>query len=168
MKLLKVPYTKQIDESACGAACLEMVYKYYGINNISQEDLMNLYKELEPHGSGYYRMTTDTLILDARKKGLKAVWLRANYTNKFDCLELLKILIDKEVPIIVCQQASQENALLGHFRIVIGFDDQFVYLHDPNFQIAGNELRWSIEDFVSLWQPTGANVTGGILCVITK
>ncbi len=167
--MLKIPYIKQINPNACGAAALEMVYKFYGLENVSQEELMQKYQELEPHGSGNYRMSTDTLITDAREKGFESTWLRANYTNKQDCLSLLKILVEtKKIPVIVCQKFTDEMPLIGHFRIVIGVDNDSIYLHDPNVEIGGEKLKWTLDKFFNFWQPTGQNVTGGILCLITR
>ena len=62
MKSLKIPYIPQININACGAAALEMIYKYYGLNDVNQQELMKKYQELEPHGSGNFRLTTDNLI----------------------------------------------------------------------------------------------------------
>lgn len=59
MKLLKVPYITQFDPNACGPAVLHMIYEYYDLKNVSQEIIFDIYQELEPHGSGNLRMTTE-------------------------------------------------------------------------------------------------------------
>ena len=169
MKILKVPYIKQINSNSCGAAVLEMVYKYYGIENVSQEELMDRYKELEPHGSGNYRMATDTLVADAKEKGFKSECLRANYKSAKDCFSLLRENIEiKKIPVIVCQKFTDEEPLIGHFRVVIGMDENSIYLHDPHLETGGERLKWSLDKFINFWQPTGDNVTGGIFCLISK
>ncbi|MEK9131919.1 MAG: C39 family peptidase [Patescibacteria group bacterium] len=169
MKKLQVPYRKQFNNNACGPAVLEMVYEYYGYTNISQEEILNQYKELEPHGSGNLRMITSSLIQDARKRGLSAGWARVNYSSLSDSIVVLKILIENSrIPIIVCQKFSDQQPQIGHFRIVIGVDEKYVYLNDPHPTLGGQDIQWSIEKFMDFWQPTGENVTGGVFCIIHK
>lgn len=169
MKILKIPYIPQININACGAAVLEMVYKYYGLKDISQQELMDKYQELEPHGSGNFMMTTDNLIQDARARGFNAWWAKANYLSAQDSISLLKLLVEKNgVPVIVCQKFSEQEPLIGHFRIVVGIDDDSVYLYDPYVKLDGSKLQWSVNKFMEFWQPTGQNVTGGIFCFISK
>jgi len=89
-KKLGVPYIPQINENACGAAVLEMVYKYYGLENISQDEIFNKYKEFEPYGSGNIRLSTDNLVSDALGRGFLSFWARGDYNNKENSINLLK------------------------------------------------------------------------------
>jgi predicted double-glycine peptidase len=165
--MLAVPYIKQINSNACGAAALEMVYKFYGVENLSQDQLMQKYQEFEPHGSGNYRMSSDALVNDARERNFDAVLFRADYTDKQNCLALLNDLVEvRRIPVIVCQKFTNEQHLMGHFRVVIGVSEDSVYLHDPFLDVEGNEAQWTLDQFVEFWQPTGENVTGGIGCLI--
>ena len=169
MKLLKVPYIAQFNSNACGAAVLQMIYEYYGLQDVSQEILFNTYQELEPRGSGNLRMTTDALVQDSRERGFNSGWSRVNYSSNEDSINLLKILVLKnKIPIIVCQKFTEDHPTIGHFRIVLGIDEGFVYLHDPNNEIGGPKLKWPINKFMDFWQWTGDNVTGGIFCYISK
>lgn len=168
MKALKVPYFPQININACGAAVLEMVYKYYGRESFFQQELMKRYQELEPHGSGNFRLSTSNLVNDAREKGFNAGWARANWRSTTDVLALLQWSLNSGVPLIVCQKFTVEQPLIGHFRIVVGLDKENVYLHDPNLEIGGKNLKWPISKFVDFWQETGQNVTGGVFVFIIK
>jgi predicted double-glycine peptidase len=169
MQLLKVPYTPQFNINACGAAVLEMVYKYYGLKKVSQEEILTKYQELEPHGSGNFRITTDNLIQDARTRGFISGWARANYSNELESTALLRILVgEMKIPIIVCQKFTETQPLIGHFRIVLGIDGESVYFHDPSAEIGGPNIQWPISKFIDFWQKTGDNVTGGIFCFIAK
>lgn len=168
MKKLEVPYISQIDINTCGAAALEMVYQYYGLQEFSQQELMDKYKELESHGSGNFQLTTDTLIFDARSKGFNAGWIRANWVNPTDSVSLLRMIINADIPPIVCQTFTNSQPLIGHFRVVLGIDESKVYLHDPNLEIGGENIEWSLEKFLYFWRQTGNNVTGGILIFISK
>lgn len=106
---------------------------------------------------------------DSRKRGFISGWSRVNYLNIEDSINLLKILVvDNKIPIIVCQKFTEEQPIIGHFRIVLGIDENFVYLHDPNSEIGGLKLKWSINKFMDFWQWTGDNVTGGVFCFISK
>ncbi len=76
---------------------LEMVYKYYGVGSVSQEEkLMRQYQELEPHGSGNLRITTDSLVTNAQEKGFESEWRRANYLSISECSKLLRKLIKEK------------------------------------------------------------------------
>ncbi len=166
---LKVPYIAQINENACGAAVLEMVYKYYGLENISQQEIFNKYKELEPHGSGNNRFSTDSLVSDSLERGLLSFLARADYDNEESSIRLLKWLTTGlKIPVIVCQKFTDQQPLLGHFRIVVGVKDNIIYIHDPHSENGGAFQEWGFEKFMEFWKPTGANVTGGIFVVIKK
>jgi len=168
MKLLEVPYIPQINVNACGAAVLEMIYGYYDQKGFSQKELLEKYQELEPHGSGNFRLSTNNLVVDAREKGYNAGWARAGWHSGPDVVALLRTMVSSKVPLIVCQKFTAEKPLIGHFRIVIGIDEENVYLHDPSPEVGGENLKWPIDKFVDFWQETGQNVTGGIFVFITR
>ena len=167
MKNLSVPFVYQYNSNACGAAALEIIYKYFEVSNISQEDIFEKYKKLEPHGSGNYYISTGDLISDARSRDFHAEKYQINY-NSIENISLLKELLEQEIPIIVCQQYTKEKPLIGHFRVVIGIDNDFVYFHDPSQKIGGENLKQSYQEFFDYWQPTGKNVIGGRFYVISK
>lgn len=164
-----VPYVSQINENACGAAVLEMIYKYYGLDNISQEGIFNKYKKLEPHGSDNFILSTDSLVSDAQGRGFLSFWARTDYNDKENSSDLLRRLtIDSKIPVIVCQKFTDELPLIGHFRIVVGVRGNIVYLHDPHAKNGGAFKKWEINKFMEFWKPTGKNVTGGVFIVIKK
>jgi hypothetical protein len=114
-------------------------------------------------------MTTDNLVHDARTRGFNSGWARVNYSSAEDSVGLLKVLVKgKKIPVIVCQKFTETQPLIGHFRIVLGMDKKNVYLHDPSIEIGGANISWPINKFMDFWQPTGANVTGGIFCYFCK
>jgi len=166
-RLSKTPYVKQFNENACGPAVLEMIYRYYGIKNVSQEKIYEEYRELDSHSPGNYLMTTDNIVIDARKRGFASFWGRADYDNIENTVKLLKVFIEKlKTPVIVCQKFSEEEPLIGHFRIVLSLDKDFIYLHDP--YIGVRFQKWPIQKFFDFWKPTGLNVTGGVFIIIKK
>jgi len=168
MRLLEVPYVQQFNNNACGAAVLEMIYRFYGFYNVSQQEIFETYSELEPHGSRNLRITTDNLVRDARSKGFNARRERVDYSNEKECITIIENFFAKGIPIIVCQKFTNAQPKIGHFRIVLGIDSSNVYLHDPNSEMEGPELKWPIKQFIDCWQPTGQNVIGGVYVIITK
>lgn len=166
---LNVPYIPQINNNACGAAVLEMVYRYYRLKDVSQSNLYDTYRVLEPHGSGNLRFDTDSLVADASGRGFLASWKRARYEDKKSVINLFKELVQKnKLPIIVCQKFTDEQPLIGHFRVVVGISREKVYVHDPHVTLGGAYQEWPVEKFIDFWKPTGQNVTGGIYVVIKK
>lgn len=164
INLIEVPYIQQNDINSCGAAALEMIYKYYGLYEISQDDIFNKYKKLEPHGSGNYYIEVEDLIADSQSRGFTAEWFRS--AVDYSGINKLKELVDQGIPVVVCQQVSKEDSLMGHFRIVTGVDNLYVYLHDP--LRGGDGIKWYHKKFLSFWKKTGLNVTGGVTIIIKK
>ena len=81
-------------------------------------------------------------------------------------ISVLKNIIMRGVPIIVCQQYTKEQSIIGHFRIVVGIGNKYIYLHDPDRNFGGKNIRWTHEKFFNYWQATGMNVTGGTYFLI--
>lgn len=166
--MLKVPYIVQNDVTHCGGAALEMVFKHLKNNKVTQDEIFEKYKNLEPHDTGNFRIKTDDLVAEARLQGFRASVGKDLLMAHADTRELLDLFINKlKLPIIVCQQFPQ-NPLLGHFRVVTGFENDVVTFHDPHPQIGGRFMKMSLVDFIAAWQPTGNNVTGGIYIWVRK
>lgn len=146
-QLIEFPDTRQSTDYSCGAAALQAVLYYYGTDK--RED--QLRKELG---------TTDkdgtepnAIVRVARKHGLTAE-LKKNGT-----VDDLKKYVDKSVPVIVAFQAwgdkkdyaKDEN---GHYGVVIGYDDRFIYIEDPSLLNYG---KIAIKDFEKRWHDTDKN-----------
>ncbi|MDB4984654.1 MAG: hypothetical protein JWM20_833 [Patescibacteria group bacterium] len=161
MNTLNVPFCKQTNGVSCGAACLVMIYEFYGMHSVTQEDILDKYKIQDPHNQGMRILTSD-LVSDARLRGFTSSIIAADITDIKSSMALIKTFIKRGVPIITCQQYSQEKSLSGHFRVVIGIDEKDVIFHDPNDLLENGALqKMTHESFFELWQPTGENVTGG-------
>ncbi len=128
---------------------------------------MEQYRELEPYGSGNYRIQTETLVTDANKMGLNASWDRVDYTNNSECVKTIKSFLEEKVPLIVCQKLNNKYPAIGHFRIIVGIDDNHIYYHDPYF-VDGANVKCKIDKFLGLWEHTGQNVTGGVYCSMRR
>ena len=166
MNLTDIPYVAQFRQGACGAAILEMLYGYYGLH-VTQQEIFEKYASLELHGSGKYAISTDNIVEDARSRGFYAYWARANYEDTVKCIGVLRDMVRAQIPTIVCQKFTDEQPLLGHFRLILDVTPTSVVLHDPKQEIGGPRLEWSTEKFMDFWQPTGLNVTGGVYISIS-
>lgn len=166
-KPLDVPYVAQINNTACGAASLEMIYRYYGMSDVAQEDIYKGYQEIEPEFGRVSRISTADLVSDAQHRGFQSFWKRVNYRDKDESLIILRKYLNHKVPIIVCQQWNKESSKIGHFRVVVDVDEENnVFFYDP--EKTGGLIKWPIDQFMDYWQPTGQNVTGGVYVIIEK
>jgi len=166
MNILPVPFIRQIHIDSCGAAALEMVYKYYGIENISQEEIFNGSKKHDI-GNGRFILKEETLVSDAENRDFCAQILQFTFENIKDMAETLNVSIECKIPLIVCQQ-SEENSVLGHYRIVIGVDKKNIYFQDPNMRKNFKYMKWPHEKFFNHWKPNGKTVLGNTCTIITK
>lgn len=166
---MNIPFINQINENSCGAAVLEMIYKYYGVTNVSQNDIFEKYKQSEPHNSGNFRIKTADLISDAKDRGLYSGYYKIPDLTELSGIELfLKQILNDGVCIIVEQQYLEPRSLVGHFRVITDVGDNFISFHDPHPTTGGANLNWSTSKFLDYWTETGLNVTGGIMVLISN
>ena len=103
----------------------------------------------------------DVIVDYARKREFMSDWGRVR-PDPVELVKQVKHFTETEnLPIIVCQQWRQ-NPNLGHYRVVIGIDDEGVVFHDPEPGVGGPNLQLSLSEFMDQWRPTGGNVTGGV------
>ena len=133
---LDVPYVSQGHRFWCGPATLVMVLNFWGDNVTQQEIVSEIYFE-EKNITSYSDM-----VKFAKKRGLSAFWCEANLT-------FVEEQISKGYPVIVLQQYSAIDDY-GHYRVVIGFNEQYILTHDP---VKGSNHIMSKKDFCDLWQP---------------
>ncbi|MBU1164977.1 C39 family peptidase [Patescibacteria group bacterium] len=163
---IQVPYSQQYNNSACGAACLVMVYKHYGLKDITQQEIFEKNKEQEPHGTGATRIATSDLVNDAKERGFNSYSGQVDYSNNDKSIEFVKQTIKNKIPLIVCQQWKKDRAILGHFRVVVGYSNKYICVHDPDLEDGSRKQKWSYEKFMDYWQRTGDNVIGGQYVII--
>lgn len=163
MEPLPVFYRQQFNDHACGAAALEMLCKYYGrATAFSQKSVFKRLSHLEPHGSGNYRISSDDLMEAARRRGLHAGWGRVSMDAAERLQQLDYFLEQERVPLIACQKYTDDLPDLGHFRVMLAFDDKSITVHDPCPKFGGASKQWDMEKFIDYWKYTGLNVTGGV------
>ncbi len=129
MKLLPVqPFQETLNQSACAPANLKMLLTYWDLPGKEKTDLeLGAILGTDPELGTTNRAFLDTL----HKFGLEAqVTENATY-------EHIRAWLDKDVPIVVDwftpgRKDYEEGEMPdGHYSIVVGLDDDHIYLQDP-------------------------------------
>lgn len=142
--LTGIPDVRQAEYYSCGAAAFQAILNYYGINSF-ETDLRTMLNTSITHGT--YSWDIERV---ARDMGFSAEWKEnvsfADVENE----------IRQGFPVIVRSQrilgangSWAETNGVGHYMVLFGFDDQYVYLEDP--YILGSRLRMSKDDFIDSW-----------------
>jgi len=134
-----VPFEKWLGKNYCGPACLTMVFNYWDeTRSFSQRKIMD-----EIYDSESQVTYNSDLVLYPRTKGFES------YSFQGD-LRILKDVVGKDIPVIVLTKAIKQIAK-GHYRVVIGFDDDEdqIIFHDPYF---GGRNAMTSKDFMKVWE----------------
>lgn len=136
------PFQETLNASMCGPASLKMVFEYYGIIKTEEElaKLCNVNQELG----------TDDKTM---KKVAESLGFKVEIKN-FSSFEDIKEWLDKNVPLIVDwfspgrMDKKEEEMPDGHSSIVVGLDNEYIYLQDPE---TGGVRKLRREDFYRVW-----------------
>lgn len=132
--MLSIPYFPQINMYACGPAVLQMILAY---NNI-YTDQIALAETLVPTNKG----TDEAELVEALvKHGLYPV------VKEPASLVDIENALKKENLVIVGFLELQRNE--GHYVIVSGYDDIYLYIHDPWI---GPNNPFEKEEFFTRWK----------------
>lgn len=143
MKFLKVkPFQETLHKGYCGPAVLKMVLKYYMIDK-SEKELAKIVGTTKSGG------TDDKALVRVFKKfGLKSkIKNNANFSD-------IKKYLDKDIPVIVDwftkgrKDYPESTVADGHYSIVVGLDEEFIYLQDPEI---GRMRKLAKDDFLRVW-----------------
>jgi ABC-type bacteriocin/lantibiotic exporter with double-glycine peptidase domain len=155
MPVLNVPHVRQAGPTHCGAACLEMVYRYFGITNRTQHDIW-CRNTFRPDGTGHY-LSTQAIIDDLINNGFLVLCGQILLENK-KCNGSLIRTLNNELPIIACKQWNQ-NPSYGHFVVITGLENNTIIYLDPETNSVPK--RKILDDFMNEWRATGPEVIGG-------
>jgi len=134
-----VPFEKWLGRNYCGPACLAMVLNYWDeTRSFSQQKITD-----EIYDSENQATYNSDLVFYPRTKGFESYSFQGN-------LQILKDVVGKDIPVIVLTKAIKQLAK-GHYRVVIGFDDDEdqIIFHDPYF---GGRNAMTSEDFMKVWE----------------
>lgn len=123
----------------CGPASLKMVFDYYGVKKTEKElaKLCGTDKELGTKNEAIKNV--------AEKMGFKVEM------KDHSSFEDIQYWLNKKVPVIVdwfTGGKDESNIADGHYSVVVGLDDKFIYLQDPEL---GGMRKIKRKDFMTVW-----------------
>ncbi len=134
------PYKERMFDS-CGPASLKIVLAFYGVKK-TEKELMVLCKVKSGSGLG---TSAKNIKNAAEKLGFKA---KIKEKSSFKDIEYW---LKKNVPVIVdwFTRGGDKCAIAdGHYSVVAGLDDKFIYLQDPEI---GKMRKMKKDDFMKVW-----------------
>jgi ABC-type bacteriocin/lantibiotic exporter with double-glycine peptidase domain len=142
-KMLKIkPFQETLNASMCGPASIKIVLDYYGIEK-SENELAKLCKVDKNLG------VEDKII----KRVAEQLGFKVIIENDSNLKDIEKWL-DKKVPVIVDWftkgrlDYSESEVADGHYSVVAGLDDKYIYLQDPEI---GRIRKLKRDDFMRVW-----------------
>ena len=142
-RILKIkPFQETLNASMCGPASLKIVLQYYGVD-VTEKELTKIAewnKDLGIDDKGI-------------EKTAKSFGFKVKIKNNSNFKDIEKWL-DKKVPVIVNwftrgrKDYSDSDVADGHYSVVAGFDDKFIYLQDPEI---GKIRKLERDDFMKVW-----------------
>ncbi len=136
------PFQEKLYYSYCGPATLKILFSYYGINK-TEEELAKM--------AGWDRdLGIDDKGIKATAEALGFKVKIKNYSNFQD----IKKWLDKGIPVIVNwftrgrNDYSDSETADGHYAVVMGLDNDFIYLQDPEI---GKMRKLKKYDFMRVW-----------------
>jgi len=142
-KILKLkPFQETLNASMCGPASLKIVLKYYGVEAIE--------KELAKIAGWNRDLGIDE---DGIKKVASSFGFKIKIKNNSNFKDIEKWL-DKKVPVIIDwftrgrRDYSDSDIADGHYSVVAGLDNKFIYLQDPEI---GKIRKLKRDDFMKVW-----------------
>ena len=156
--ILKVPFKQQSQPNTCGAACLEMVLKYYDFN-VSESKIFQKISSKAPQTGRLY-IGTSNLIKFVSENGFDLQYNIKNIVN-------LKPYLKNRFPVIVLQRHTVTDEFFAHFRVVVGFKHKSYIVHDPEKETGANKLIYNTI-LKELWkkQPNGENESDNVFILI--
>jgi len=142
-KMLKVePFQETLNAGMCGPASLKIVLDYYGIEK-SEKELAKLCRHNKNLG-----VDDEKIKRVAGSLGFK---VKIKNSSNFKDIENW---LDKKVPVIVNwftkgrQEYSESEVSDGHYSVVAGLDEKYIYLQDPEI---GKIRKIKRDDFMRVW-----------------
>lgn len=136
------PFQETLHGSFCGPAVIKMVLDFYGIEK-SEAEVAKLSNKDDDLG------ISDKEI----QKVLESFGLKVEI-KLFATFEDIKFWLDKGAPVIVDwitrgrYDYDEDEVADGHYSVVVGLDEEYIYLQDPEVGRIRKMLR---EDFIRVW-----------------
>ena len=143
MELLSVkPFQEPLHKSMCGPASLKMVFDYYGIEK-SEAEIAKMCNVDENLG------TNDKTL----KRAAQELGFTVEIKNE-SSFEDIQDYLSKKIPVIVNWftrgRIDYDDSQVpdGHYSVVVGLDEEFIYLQDPEI---GKLRKIERSDFMKVW-----------------
>lgn len=137
-----VPLVDQGDKPWCGPGSVTMVLQYWSVNISLQE----VGSEIDPEQDGSYPYELVNYINNSYSKFFRLYGFNETNNAEGSALEELKSWIYIDHPVIVSQWLDADKKE-GHYRVVVGYDSDKLYMNDPN----GYEYTADYQLFNYLW-----------------
>lgn len=136
------PFQETLHASMCGPASLKMVLAYYGIEKTEQElaQLAGTDPDLGTSAEGI-------------KKAAESLGFTVEIKDE-STFEDIQAWLEKKVPVIVNWftrgriDYHESDVPDGHLSVMVGLDDEFIYLQDPEI---GKLRKIARDDFMKVW-----------------
>lgn len=162
---ISVPFHYQDNPYYCGPAALEMVFDFYG-EDIPQAEIADVART-HPNETRTGELTRAARFSNvSTSMGMEMPNNITGYTSRkvgyaaFEreglTLDELKALVAQEQSIIVLMNWTQ-NETYGHFRVVIGYNETHIIMHDPwnkalwGGTYGGADTAMTYSTFLLLW-----------------
>ena len=158
-KILTFPDARQATNFSCGAASLQAVLYYYGID-IREDKIVNAL-DVKPTSIIHSGVNPDVL-----KSKIEEIWKLKTIMRQMT-IEDLKKFIDRDIPVIIPMQAWQDEAETkgkidysttyfdGHYIVAIGYTDKYMIFEDPS--LLGNHGYLSYDELNERWHDKDFN-----------
>jgi len=156
-----IPYQQQLSAPygrTCGAAALAMVYASLGLPDCQKA----VWSQIAGEDKDVRRTTGSfRLARHALDRGLSAAVLQA--ARPWDTLASCWFTGAR----VILNHRLRPDSPLGHFSVLAGFDDDEVFVHDPQF---GPFRRLTRDRLLRLWLPSagGSEIVGHVLVAIAS
>ncbi len=126
----------------CGPASLKMVFDYYGIEK-SEEEIAKSAGTTENLGTNE----------EGIRKAAESLGFKVEIKNE-SSFEEIQDYLSKKIPVIVNWftrgrvDYGDSQVPDGHYSVVVGLDDKFIYLQDPEI---GKLRKIERNDFIKVW-----------------
>ncbi len=160
-KILNVPYKSQLDPADanmayadCGPCCLAMILAGIG-KSVTTNAVAQAAGMVQGDKTGRLQ---SQLVSAAAKFGLAMAARQSN-------LDDLKHLIDNNQPLVALvkyenlPQRYDPRYKGGHYVLVVGYDDQNIYINDPYYPAGsstGYQKAYSYQGWLAAWKADGA------------
>jgi hypothetical protein len=165
---IDVPYHRQQTDFGCGDASLQMILDYYGVQ-VNQFSVMDVMRSTTHEGtlsleiirgahfsalsSSMGRLYPDFKLRNGYPN--QPIGLAAFWKDNYNWLNEVKDLIAQNVPVMVLVDFAVNGTHDGHFRVVVGYDDQAgtITTNDPwDRDGTPRYYTFSEADFLSTWK----------------